>query len=357
VTIQLLRVIGAAAARVADATVSVFIVNVASPAVEADPSGLQLARANAESMLLLDGLARGFDTLLRHNIGRGFRSDVLETLAGVDLVRRSVGFADLVDSTAWTQQLDLRVLAQVLTRFDTTASQIVVGHGGRVVKLIGDEVLFVSDNPVSAADIGLALIRTFESDEALPPVRVGIATGEVLARDGITPGRSSTSPTRRQTRGTVDPACRSTDPGRRPRPSNAVVCRHARIRSQRLRQPRAAVPSHDLAESFLTDRFAGARIGASEPQHASAVGEPRALEDAFTRKLNPSDLGTLHSSNQLTVQHVVSASAGYTGIHPHLTWAVLAPWGGCEHSCLFARDGAQALQASVDRCEPVKCSV
>jgi len=184
VTIQLLRVIGAAAARVADATVSAFIVNVASPAVEADPSGLQLARANAESIALLDGLARGFDTLLRHHIQRGFRRDVSDTLSGVDLVVRSVGFADLVDSTAWTQQLDLRVLANALTRFDATASEIVVRHGGLVVKLIGDEVLFVTNNPAAAVDVGLALINTFASDDVLPAVRVGIATGEVLARDG-----------------------------------------------------------------------------------------------------------------------------------------------------------------------------
>jgi adenylate cyclase len=184
VTIQLLRVIGAAAARVADATVSAFIVNVASPAVEADPSGLQLAQASAESMLLLDGLARGFDTLLRHHIQRGFRPDVLEAVSGVDLVRRSVGFADLVDSTAWTQQLDLFGLAHALNQFDATASEIVVEHGGRVVKLIGDEVLFVAGNPVVGVAIGLALIRAFESEAVLPPVRVGIATGEVLARDG-----------------------------------------------------------------------------------------------------------------------------------------------------------------------------
>jgi class 3 adenylate cyclase len=62
VAIQLLRVVGAAAARVADASVSAFFVSVASAAVEADPSGLALARANAESMMLLDGLSRGFDT-------------------------------------------------------------------------------------------------------------------------------------------------------------------------------------------------------------------------------------------------------------------------------------------------------
>ena len=185
VTVQLLRVIGAAAARVADATVSAFVVNVGFRAVEEDPSGLALARANAESMVMLDGLTRGFDTLLRHHMERGFRPfGAQENADGVDLVQRSVGFADLVDSTAWSEGLDLHLLARALTRFDATASEVVVGRGGRVVKLIGDEVMFVANDASTAADIGLALIDAFAADEVLPPVRAGIASGEVLARDG-----------------------------------------------------------------------------------------------------------------------------------------------------------------------------
>jgi adenylate cyclase len=185
VTIQLLRVLGAGAARLADASVSAFVVNVGPQAVEQDPSGLALARANAESMMLLDGLTRAFDTLLRHQIERAFRPlEVMENVSAVDLVRRSVGFADLVDSTAWTQQQDLVALSRALTRFDATASEIVVGHGGQVVKLIGDEVMFVANDAAAAVDIALALISAFESHEVLPAVRAGIATGEVLARDG-----------------------------------------------------------------------------------------------------------------------------------------------------------------------------
>jgi class 3 adenylate cyclase len=185
VTIQMIRVLGAAAARVADASVTAYFVNVVPQAVENDPSGLELARANAESMVLLDGITSGFDTLLRHHIERGFRPvETLSAAAGIDLVRRSVGFADLVDSTAWTQRLDLPALSQALSTFDSTASEIVVGRGGRVVKLIGDSVMFVADDPMAAADIALALVDNFASHEVLPPVRAGIATGDVLARDG-----------------------------------------------------------------------------------------------------------------------------------------------------------------------------
>jgi class 3 adenylate cyclase len=185
VTIQLIRVLGAAAARVADASVTAFVVNVVPQAVEDDASGLELARANAESVALLDSLSSGFDTLLRHHIERGFRPmEMLEGSAGIDLMRRSVGFVDLVDSTAWTQQLDLPALSRALSVFDATASEIVVRHGGRAVKLIGDSVMFVATRPEAAVDIALALVDAFAEHDVLPRVRAGIATGEVLARDG-----------------------------------------------------------------------------------------------------------------------------------------------------------------------------
>jgi len=185
VTLQMIRVLGAAAARVADASVSAFVVNILPQALEQDPSGLELARANAESMVLIDGMSRGFDTLVRHHIERGFRP--LEMMAGadgIDLVRRSVGFVDLVDSTAWTQQLELPALSLALNTFEATASEIVVGHDGRVVKLIGDGLMYIISDPVGATEIALQLVEAFAAHDVLPPLRAGIATGDVLARDG-----------------------------------------------------------------------------------------------------------------------------------------------------------------------------
>ena len=161
------------------------MVNVAPQALEQDASGLEMARANTDSIALLGGLTRGFDTFLRHHIERSFRPvGAPNVTPGIDLVRRSVGFADIVDSTAWTQQLELPALSAALTVFDSTASEVVVGHGGRVVKLIGDSVMFVSEDAVAAIEIALALIDTFTAHDVLPPVRAGIATGDVVARAG-----------------------------------------------------------------------------------------------------------------------------------------------------------------------------
>jgi len=185
VALQVIRVIGAAAARVGEAAVSLFNASIGPSAIEADPTGLELVRANETSIALLDGLTASFDVMLRHNIERYFRPlDALGSVPGVDLVERSIGFADLVESTAWTQGLELRELAHALDAFDGTASEVVVARGGRLVKTIGDEVMFATSDPVAATEIGLALVDAFAAHPLLPPVRVGVASGAVVARDG-----------------------------------------------------------------------------------------------------------------------------------------------------------------------------
>jgi adenylate cyclase len=161
------------------------MVNVAPQALEEDPSGLALARANTATIGLIDALTHGFDTLVRHHIELGFRpAGPLELNQDVDLVQRSVGFADLVGSTSWTQQLDFSTLSRALADFETRASEIIVNRRGRLVKLIGDEVMFVAEDASVAADIALALVDSFTSHDVLPPVRAGIASGKVVARDG-----------------------------------------------------------------------------------------------------------------------------------------------------------------------------
>jgi adenylate cyclase len=184
VILQFVRVLGAAVERVADAGVSAFVVNVGPARMEADPSGLELARANTASLALLPGLARAFDVLLRHRMEAARRPLAADVAAGVEVQRRSIGFADLVGSTALTQQLDMRDLGAALSEFDTTAAEIITASGGRVVKLIGDEVMFTVPDASAATEIALALVEAFGSHDVLPPVRVGVASGDVVSRDG-----------------------------------------------------------------------------------------------------------------------------------------------------------------------------
>jgi adenylate cyclase len=90
----------------------------------------------------------------------------------------------MVGFTLLSQHLSQLELAQVVRRFEEISHDIVTGLGGRVVKMIGDEAMFVVDNVISAARIGLDLADAYADDELLSDVRVGLAIGPVLLHDG-----------------------------------------------------------------------------------------------------------------------------------------------------------------------------
>jgi adenylate cyclase len=97
---------------------------------------------------------------------------------------QAVGFADMVGYTSFTRRSSETELAHVLEKFETTATKAVAEHHGRIVKMLGDEVLFVADAPETAAEIALTLVELAEDDEDLPSLRAGLAWGRVLSRFG-----------------------------------------------------------------------------------------------------------------------------------------------------------------------------
>ena len=96
----------------------------------------------------------------------------------------AVGFADMVGFTMLSQHLGDEELAAVVSRFEELAHDTVVALGGRVVKMIGDEAMFVVQTATSAAEIGLSLAEAYAGDELLSDVRVALAIGPVLVQDG-----------------------------------------------------------------------------------------------------------------------------------------------------------------------------
>ncbi|APC37355.1 MULTISPECIES: adenylate/guanylate cyclase domain-containing protein [Nocardiopsis] len=95
-----------------------------------------------------------------------------------------VGFADLVSFTTLSRELDEVELAGVVEGFEATAADIVASGGGRVVKTLGDEILYVADSPAEAADIALRLASGVKTHVEVPDVRVGLAAGPVLTLHG-----------------------------------------------------------------------------------------------------------------------------------------------------------------------------
>jgi adenylate cyclase len=180
-TIQLARVIGSSLARMAEAMIATFMVHVVDPSLADDPSGLALARANARAAELLRAAGVVNDFVLRRHIEIAQRPIVL---SGSETLLRTVGFVDLVESTALARQLTMRELGVSLVDFDELASDLVVDRGGRLVKLIGDEVMFVAADPGTACEIALDLTDRLDSHPRLPNARGALASGDVLTRDG-----------------------------------------------------------------------------------------------------------------------------------------------------------------------------
>jgi hypothetical protein len=83
-----------------------------------------------------------------------------------------------------SQHLGDEELAAVVARFEELAHDTVVALGGRVVKMIGDEAMFVVQTATSAAEIGLSLAEAYADDELLSDVRVALAFGPVLVEGG-----------------------------------------------------------------------------------------------------------------------------------------------------------------------------
>jgi adenylate cyclase len=95
----------------------------------------------------------------------------------------AVGFVDLVDFTRASTGLDAAEFGRVLGAFEALAWDEVTEAGGRLVKLVGDEAMFVCP---PTADAAMAAIRILDQcgRDGRPHARAGLAAGPVLIRGG-----------------------------------------------------------------------------------------------------------------------------------------------------------------------------
>jgi adenylate cyclase len=96
----------------------------------------------------------------------------------------AVGFADIVGFTSTTRHANIEELSALLEGFEENAAELIAEFHGRVVKTVGDEVLFVADTARDAARIAVRLADPNRTDDGLPTLRVGLAMGPVLSRFG-----------------------------------------------------------------------------------------------------------------------------------------------------------------------------
>jgi len=97
---------------------------------------------------------------------------------------RALGYIDMVSFTSTTAELGPDALAALVQGFEFTARDVITSHGARVVKTIGDAVLFVADDLPTGAAVAVALIETLESRRELLPVRGSLVWGRIVSRSG-----------------------------------------------------------------------------------------------------------------------------------------------------------------------------
>ncbi len=179
VALQLSRVIGSAMDRVATALIDAITAQLSTAEVSR-----VLEAGGEETAELLSIIPRMMDFVWRRQLAMAARRRMSRASSEASRHGVLVGFADMVGFTARTQQLDDHELAEVVGRFEYTAFEVVAEHGGRVVKMIGDEVMFIHEDLWAGADLALDLAARFRDDDKLSDVRVGLASGSVLERDG-----------------------------------------------------------------------------------------------------------------------------------------------------------------------------
>ena len=183
--LRLARLLGASFSRIAEAQLAV-VEQLADVLPGADPAtrdrellGVLLATVDDSVLESPRGLAGLRVAPAPHGRARSSARDRRRTA-----VEQAVGFADLSGFTKLSQRVSVERLAELIDAFEDTAFDVVSAHGGRAVKLIGDEMMFVADSLPVAVDIGLDLAERLHAIAGMPDIHCGIAYGRAVAVGG-----------------------------------------------------------------------------------------------------------------------------------------------------------------------------
>jgi adenylate cyclase len=183
-TLTLLRVLGASMARLAEAGSTAIRLGMPDIQMEHSADELTTAKTYRRVGEFIPRLGVLIDAVFRHHTVSArtyFEGVVRDTTASVVC---GIGFADLTGFTALTQRLTATELSGLLVEFASAVNDVVLADGGRVVKFIGDEVMWVSSTPEQLAKVALDLVEHPGARDADLQVRAGLGYGSVLAIGG-----------------------------------------------------------------------------------------------------------------------------------------------------------------------------
>jgi adenylate cyclase len=189
--VNLTRALGQTMARLADWEVTTLLQRLQELEAADEAGGSRTATAQH----MVESLNPAFEDLMVYVWRRHLAAAVgrVEALGASEedlhTSQVSVGFADIVSFTALTNQLDHDRIGDLVEIFESRCADVVASQHGRVIKSIGDAVLFVNEDPIRAYDTAEGIITVVGRDPRMPDVRVGLSTGAVVMRLGDVFGR------------------------------------------------------------------------------------------------------------------------------------------------------------------------
>ncbi len=183
------RIIGISMANLADANVDLVGEVFTEPGIDERELALRYAAA-AKTMapLLGETLLHAYRIHLRERIRQAVitEAELAEgRLSGTD--EMTIAFADLVGFTRLGESLEIEQIGDLTGRLFERASDA-ARPPVRLVKMIGDAAMFSSPESAPLVDAVVGLVDSAGTDE-IPPLRAGLARGQVLGRGGDWYGR------------------------------------------------------------------------------------------------------------------------------------------------------------------------
>lgn len=182
-TFALLRRTGLSTLQLAHGTASIFRVGT----VAGDRGAIECEQA-VERNLAVAGLIERYVLLLaqvfRHQSRAAVRTESVAAGSSGELRDLCVGFVDVTSSTRLASTVTAAELAALVADFERAAFDAASTHGARVVKTIGDEVMFCADDAAAVCAAALEVVDHCQRHHTFVGARGGVALGPVLDQAG-----------------------------------------------------------------------------------------------------------------------------------------------------------------------------
>jgi class 3 adenylate cyclase len=182
--VQFARSVGSAMARVAETGFTLALANVEDGFLPRAESLVAAAQSSALLGTMTEAAPMVFDVVFRHHIELVVRRWDASLPDDPSTITTTVGFADLVGFTSLSRSFTAAEVSAALTDLESLALDATSTVRGRLVKLIGDEIMFVAPDPDAGCEVALALLDGASAHAVLPSLRASLAAGTVVPFEG-----------------------------------------------------------------------------------------------------------------------------------------------------------------------------